>query len=160
VRQILGTGYQLLRVTRWEEELALAPSLGLSNLGSALRADLNWIGREEGSSAGQCLDELMEERGLPLSPVRVAFDHQGITEAIRCGWAEVGVCLRLPVEEAGLDFLEVRQEAYDLCFATIDGSDPRIRALAEAVRSLSYRRSLAGLPGYDPTDGGEIQTVG
>jgi molybdate-binding protein/DNA-binding XRE family transcriptional regulator len=160
VRALLGAGYRLLRVARWEEGLAVAPALGLSTIRSALKADLKWVGREEGSGARQCLDELLDERGLHAKPPkRVAFDHRGVAEAVRCGWAEVGVCLRLPVEEAGLDFLEVRQESYDLCYPESLELDPRLRALIDAVRSTSYRRALAGLPGYDAAEAGMVQGI-
>jgi len=160
VRKLLGTGYRLLRVARWDEGLAIAPALGLSTVRSALRADLRWVGREEGSGARQCLDELLDDRGVHAKPPRqVAFDHRGVAEAVRCGWAEVGVCLRLPVEEAGLDFLEVRQESYDLCYPEALELDPRLRTLIDAVRSTPYRHSLAGLPGYDAAEAGMVQTV-
>ncbi len=160
VRKLLGAGYALLRVAKWDEGLAVDPALGLSTVRSALKADLRWVGREEGSGARQCLDELMEEKGVNVRPPRrVAYDHRGIAEAVRCGWAEVGVALRLPVEEAGLDFLEVRQEAYDLCYPIAMEAEPRIKALIEAVRSTNYRRSLAGLPGYDAAEAGMVQGI-
>ena len=38
-----------------------------------------------------------------------------MAEAVRCGWADVGVCHRLACEEAGLRFLGVRREPFDLC---------------------------------------------
>jgi molybdate-binding protein len=89
----------------------------------------------------------------------MARDHRGVAEAVRCGWADVGVCLRLVSEEAGLSFLEVRQETYELCYAAQAEADPRIRALVQAVRSPGYRHLLADLPGYDSTGSGEVRDV-
>src|SRR5438067_1761660 len=83
-----------------------------------------------------------------LRPGR-ASAHRGVAEAVGNGWAEAGVCLRLVSEEAGLDFLRVREEAYDLCFPERSGEDPRIRALLDVVRSPSYRKALGQLPGYN-----------
>ena len=80
-------------------------------------------------------------------PRRLASDHRGVAEAVRSGWADAGVCLRLVSEEAGLDFLGVREEAYDLCFPERRGDDPRIQALLDVVRSPSYRRRWASCPG-------------
>ncbi len=82
-----------------------------------------------------------------------------MAEALRGGWADAGVCLRLVSEEAGLDFLGVRQEAYDLCFPTRWEDDPRLKALVHAVRSPSYRQALGDLPGYDSTAAGALQRV-
>ncbi len=154
VRERLGPGHRLLRVARWDEGLCVAPTLGLSTVRSALNSGLRWVGREEGSAARQCLDELLGDRRKP--PRRIATDHRGVAEAVRQGWADLGVCLRLPAEESGLDFLDVRRESYDLCLPSSMESDPRIQALIAAVRSPGYRRALGGLPGYDPLEAGEM----
>jgi molybdate-binding protein len=157
VRHGLGSGFRLLRVARWEEGIAIAPSLNLPTVRDAVRAPLRWVGREPGSGARQCLDELLSDRHPP--PERLAADHRGVAEAVRLGWAEAGVCLRLTSEEAGLDFLSVREEAYDLCYPDALSDDPRLHALREAVRSPSYRRWLGALPGYDSTETGDVQAV-
>ncbi len=156
VRARLGHGHRLLRVTRWEEGVALRPGLGVATIREAVGAPLRWVGREEGSGARQCLDEVLGDRRPPR---RLAQDHRGVAEAIRCGWADAGVCLRLTGEEAGLDFLAVRTESYDLCHADEQAGDPRLRALVEVVRSASFRRLLSELPGYDTAASGELQDV-
>ena len=156
VKTQLGPGYTLLRVARWQEGLALAPGLGVDSVAGALRKKLRWVGRETGSGARQCLDELLEDRETPR---RVARDHRGVAEAIRCGWADVGVCVRLVSEDAGLEFLGVRDETYDLCFPSESVGDSRIEALVSAVRSESYRRLLGELPGYDTRRAGELEDI-
>jgi molybdate-binding protein/transcriptional regulator with XRE-family HTH domain len=156
VRSRLGPGFRLLRITRWEEVVAFASARPIRSIGEAIEADLRWIGREPGSGARQCLDELLGERRRPR---RLAADHRGVAEAIRSGWADAGVCLRLASEEAGLDALGIRHEAYDLCFPDALKGDPRLRALIDAVRSTSYRRLLRDLPGYETAESGEIQRV-
>ncbi len=156
VRESIGPGYALLRVARWEEGIVFAPGLGLASAREVARSKHRWVGREAGSGARQCFDELTDGRRPPR---RTATDHRGVAEAIRCGWADLGICLRLTGEEAGLGYLGVREEAYDLCFSEDSEDDPRIRALIQAVQSRSYRRSLGDLPGFDPTDGGEILRV-
>jgi molybdate-binding protein len=157
VRDDLGPGFRLLRVARWEEGIALSPSRKLTSVRAAQRSDLCWIGRENGSGARQCLDELLGSRRA--MPRCIATDHRGVAEAIRSGWADAGVCLRLVSEEAGLDFLGVRLEAYDLCFPARWEEDPRIQALLDVVRSASYRRTLGELPGYNSAETGELQHV-
>jgi putative molybdopterin biosynthesis protein len=109
-----------------------------------------------GSGARQCLDELRADHRPPR---RLARDHRGVAEAIRCGWADAGVCLRLTSEEAGLDFLSVRQEHYDLCYAAAMEEDPRIKAMVSVVRSESYRRLMGELSGYATSEVGDIQTT-
>jgi molybdate-binding protein/DNA-binding XRE family transcriptional regulator len=155
VRTALGAGHSLLRVTRWQEGLAVGPTAPAGSLRTLLGAKVRWVGREPGSGARQCQDEVLGDHAAPR---RLARDHRGVAEAVRCGWADVGVCVRLVCEEAGLRFIRVREAAYDLCFATAKESEPRIRTLIETVRAVNYRRWLAELPGYDGS-GGELSRV-
>ena len=154
VRAAAGAGFTLLRVADWEEGVASSPTRKLGRVGDAVRTGLRWVGREVGSGARQCLDEVLDGRRPPR---RLASDHRGVAEAIRSGWADAGVCLRLTAEEAGLDFRALRRESYDLGFPTVLEADPRIRALVAAVRSASYRRALGELPGYSTSDSGTLR---
>src|SRR5271165_2207566 len=91
VRGKLGAGYSLLRIARWEEGIALAPERAVPSIRAAVRSDLRWIGREDGSGARQCLDELLGSRRE--APRCLASNHRGVAEAVRSGWADAGVCL-------------------------------------------------------------------
>jgi molybdate-binding protein/transcriptional regulator with XRE-family HTH domain len=156
VREALGPGYVLLHGARWDEGIACAPATHLSSVQEAVGSSVRWVGREPGSGARQCLDEIMGER---RSLRRLASDHRGVAEAVRQGWADAGVCVRLVSEEAGLSFLSVRQEDYDLCFPESSAGDHRIQALLQALRSPSYRKAVAELPGYDSRKTGELKRV-
>lgn len=156
VRDTLGPGHRLMRVARWEEGLALAQSAAVSSVGGAVRGGLRWVGREPGSAARRCLDELLAGRAAPR---RTAHDHRGVAEAVRSGWAEVGVCHRLVCEEAGLRFLRVRVEHFDLCYPQRAGGDSRIESLVRVIRSAGYRRLLGELPGYEVAEAGGVETV-
>ena len=161
----LGSGaernYQLLRVADWEEGIALAPSLGLHTVRAAVAARLRWVGREAGSAARDCLDELLggstPRRARPA--LHEARSHRGVADAIRGSWADAGVCLRLTSEEANLSFLSVRQEPYEICFPESLAEDPRLAALSSVVRSGHYRRLLGELPGYDTAHTGELRRI-
>ena len=157
VRETLGAGYKLLRAAGWEEGIAFAAAARLTTVRGAVASKLSWVGREPGSGARQCLDELLDGRKPPR---RIARDHRGVAEAVRNGWAEAGVCLRLTSEEADLGFLPVRWEDYDFCFPENLEGDHRVQAVLQVLRSPSYRKSLGELPGYDSRDTGELQRVG
>jgi molybdate-binding protein len=80
-----------------------------------------------------------------------------VAAAIRCGWADAGVCLRLVSGESRLNFLSLGWEQYDLCYPTSLADDPRIRALIEVVQSADYRQTIGALPGYDPRHTGTLR---
>jgi molybdate-binding protein/DNA-binding XRE family transcriptional regulator len=152
----LRGAFFLLRGARWQEGLALAPGLQLRSVRAAIKSRARWVGRETGSAARELLDELLADRRPPR---HIASGHRGVAEAIRGGWADIGVCLRLVSEEAGLGFLGVREEEYDFCYPAGLEGDPRIQALVETLRSPSYRGMLSDLPGYDAAETGELERI-
>jgi molybdate-binding protein/DNA-binding XRE family transcriptional regulator len=155
-REMLGDGFSLLRFATWDEGLAVAPSATHSSVDSVVHDRFRWIGREAGTGARQCQDEVL---GIRPKPRRLAKDHRGVAEAIRSGWADVGVCLRLVSEQAGLKFIHVRNEAYDLCFPASLLSDIRMKKLIEVLRSTPVRRLFESLPGYELSHNVEITRV-
>jgi molybdate-binding protein/DNA-binding XRE family transcriptional regulator len=155
IKTELGGSYRLVRVALWEEGVATTRKYG-SSLRTLIKSNARWIGREPGSGARECLDELLGSRSAPR---RLARDHHGVAEAVRNGWADAGVCLRLVAEEAGLRFFTVRDEAYDLCFAEESESDPRIRRLIEVLVSPAYRRQIDDLPGFRAAETGLTSRV-
>jgi len=155
VRQRLGPGYTLLHVAHWDEGVALPPHLALPSLEAVRASRLRWIGREPGSAARQRLDDLLQDRKTPR---RIAYDHRGVAEAIRCGWADAGVCHRMVSDEAGLNFVTLQRERYDLCWPQTFTGDPRLLALLHATRSRAYRAHLDQLPGIDARECGALST--
>lgn len=156
VRETLGTGYQLLRVAQWQEGIAAASSSRIKSVKGAIRSKLRWVGREPGSGARQCLDRLLGDRAAPR---RLARNHRGVAEAVCSGWADAGICVEVTSAEAGLMFLPVQEEAYDLCIPGAFLDDPRVQALLKVVRSANYRQTLANLPGYSTTQTGNLAGV-
>jgi putative molybdopterin biosynthesis protein len=156
VKQMFNGPVKLLRIASWEDGVAVGSSVSAQSVRGIVQGRVTWIGREPGSGARQCFDELLPNRPAPR---RLARDHRGVAEAIRCGWADAGVCLKLVAEEAGLRFLPVRTEAYDLCFARSSESDPRVQALVRVIQSREYRHLVGELPGYDMRHAGEVTLV-
>lgn len=156
-REALGSGCELVRVAEWEEGVIFDPRQKIRSLSPRTTARLEWIGRDPGSGAQQCLDEILA--GAP-APRHFAGDHRGVVEAIRSGHADAGVSLRLVGEEAGLAFLEVRRQPYDLCVTLEFAEDWRFAALQRVIQSASYRSLLGDLPGYDSRSTGQVERVG
>jgi molybdate-binding protein len=156
-RALLGNEFCLLRAAEWEEGVALAADNRTRSLRSIARGGRRrWALREPGSGARECLDELLQ--GKPASGRRV-HSHAAVAEAVRAGWAEAGVCVRVAAEEAGLRFLPVQTEALDLCFPTSLKRDRRVQALIRLLRSRAHRRLVSELPGYDARETGTIVTA-
>ena len=156
VRARLGNDFELIRLSRWQEGVAVPGGAKHRSVRGVLGAKLTWIGREEGSGARQCLDQLLQGR---RSPRCVARNHLGVATAIQSGWADAGVCVQLVSAEAGLRFLPVQEEAYDVCYAKTFVGDRRLTAFIHVVRSVAYRKLLSDLPGYNTADTGYVTGV-
>ena len=157
VRGKLGAGYSLLRVARWEEGIALAPERGVRSIRAAVHSNLRWIGREDGSGARQCLDELLGSRRRPPGawpPTTAASPRPFVAagpmpasasawSARRPGWT-FSAFVKRPTISASPPALPATRES---------------RALQEIVRSPLYRKALGELPGYDSTETGQLQQV-
>jgi molybdate-binding protein len=144
-KAVLGDGFVLLKFATWDEGLAVQPSVSKSSVNVLLRKNLRWIGREPGAGARQCQDQILGHRRKPRC---IAKDHRGVAEAIRCGWADIGVCHRVVSDQACLRFIHIRDEAYDLCFPASLEADIRVRKLIDVMRSPVLQALFASLPGY------------
>lgn len=153
--RIVKPPFCLLRTAFWQEGLAVAPNRRIGSVEQAIDRKLRWVGREASSAAGELQRKLLSGQ----TPKRIARSHRGVAEAVRCGWADVGVCVRLVCEEAELDFIAVREETCDLCFSVDYPGDPRCDALVETVRSINYRSVLQDLPGYDVSEIGQLERI-
>lgn len=156
VGEVLKAPVSLIRMANWQEGISFHPSRKANSACELLSARLRWVGREAGSAAYECQRQLLHDRPPPR---RTARDHRGIAEAIRCGWADVGVCHRLVSEEAGLEFLPIREELFDLCIPQEQFTDPRILALVRVIRDFSYRKTLCEIPGITSHDTGEMEAI-
>ncbi|MGQ0636612.1 MAG: substrate-binding domain-containing protein [Planctomycetaceae bacterium] len=156
VREALSERCELVRVANWQEGIAVSPAERLRSVNAARKAKLNWIGREPGSGARQCLDRVLGDRP---GPRRIARHHRGVAEAVQAGWADAGVCVELVSVEAGLDFLPVQEEAYDVCYPASLADDRRVKAFLSVVRSPAYRKVLGDLPGYNTAETGSLWGV-
>lgn len=145
-----------MRLAHWEEGVALPVDNQTRSITSVARQTEHWAAREPGAGARECLDELLAGRSFGG---REVSGHASVAEAVRSGWAEAGVCVQFAAEEARLNFLPVRSEAMDICFAARSQHDPRIQAFMRLLRSRNYRRLVSELPGYDARQTGEVFSV-
>lgn len=159
-RAKLGDDHCLLHLARWDQGLSLSRDLQLDSISAAVDGSLRWVGREAGSGARNCLDRILEGKERPEGYDRIARNHEGVVQTIASGWAQAGVCVRFSAERAGLQFLSVQQESYDLAVSREFLDSARGAALLDVLRSKSFRRELASAAGYDTGRSGEVTPLG
>ena len=84
-----------------------------------------------------------------------AESHLAVAAAVATGAAAAGMAVRAVAESAGLDWIPVLQEPFELAL------DPAARAAAEPLLSVlaesDVQARLAAMPGYDLSMSGETR---
>jgi putative molybdopterin biosynthesis protein len=109
------------------------------------------------------LDQVLREAGLnPLAVHRRAqllASHRDVACAVARGDADVGLASRAWASRLGLSFRPLGHEAYELVLPTTSLGEPAVVGLCETAQGAAFKRSLRGIPGYEPGDTGKLQLL-
>jgi len=130
---------------------------GLADLG---RGDLTLINRNRGSGTRVWLDQQLAQLGIPAEKAHgyllEATTHTAVAQAISTGKADLGLGLEAAGRLAGLDFIPLFQERYDLVLSAEQLHQRRLAPLFDTLHSAAFRRLADGLGGYETTHSGEV----
>ncbi len=156
----LGAGFCLMHQVQWELGIAIGTGRRERTARALIRANVRWVNREEGSAARHALDLLMTGTARrPAGYRHVVRDHRAVAATVASGWADAGICIRPVADEAGVGFIPLQRESYELCVPAALIDDPRVAALSATLRSLRYRRVLADVPTCSSAMTGEVRVV-
>jgi len=117
--------------------------------------------RPRGAGAQLLLIALIARAGLSLDalpvlapPCPTAAD---LAQAIRAGRADCGVATRAVAQAAGLDFVPLTWERFDLALRQRDYFRPSFQALFKFLRTATFRERATELGGYDVSAAGEVR---
>jgi excisionase family DNA binding protein len=82
-----------------------------------------------------------------------------VAQAVRAGRADCGIAARAVAHAAGLDFVPLVWERFDLVLRQRDYFMPGPQALFGFLRHPAFRERAAELGGYDVTDSGGVRHV-
>jgi molybdate-binding protein len=102
--------------------------------------------------AGFALDALTLVR--PVCPTGA-----DIAQAVRAGRADCGIATRAVAQAAGLDFVPLTWERFDLALRQRDYFLPGLQALFKFARTTTFRDRASELSGYDVSEAGNVRWV-
>jgi len=152
----------LLGFAAREQGLLVQPGnpLGLRGLGDAQRHELRLIVRPDGAGAQQLLLSLLTREGLTLA----AFSHTelaptgpDVAQAIRAGRADCGIATRAVASAAGVGFLPLCLERFDLLLRQRDYFRPPLQRLARFLADPRFSAQARELGGFDVSGAGEVR---
>jgi excisionase family DNA binding protein len=155
----------LIAFARREQGLIVAAGnpLGLSDIASVASKRARLALRPDGAGAQLLLLALLAHAGLVLSALVTATPAcptgPDIAQAVRAGRADCGIATRSVAQAAGLGFVPLVWERFDLALRQRDYFLPGPQALFKFLRTDAFHARGRELTGYDTADAGEVRLV-
>jgi putative molybdopterin biosynthesis protein len=129
---------------------------GITGLADAIRRGLRLARRGPESGSDLLLADLLERENLPAALDGPVAETQGdLAGLVAMGEADCG--LGIAAAAAGLGFLPLVWEEFDLVMRRRDYFEPPVQALLAFARTEDFARRAERLGGYDLTDHGKVR---
>ena len=119
--------------------------------------------RPQGAGAQLLLLALLARAGLSLDAMTtlkpVCPTGPDVAQAVRAGRADCGIATRSVAQAAGLGFVPLTWERFDLALRQRDYFLPGPQALFRFLQTAAFRERAAELTGYDVSDTGAVRQV-
>ena len=145
-----------------EQGLLVAPGnpAGLKSIGDVLEKKVRLVVRPQGAGAQQLLLALLRRAGARLEDVSATVEAPtgpDIAQAIRAGHGDCGVATRAVATAAGLDFVPLQVERFDLLMRQRDAFRPPLQKLLKLLSSPAFATRAAELGGLDVSEAGSVR---
>jgi putative molybdopterin biosynthesis protein len=153
----------LVGMVRREQGL-LVPSENpkqLRSLADVLASGAQMAVRQPGAGAQMLLDVLLTRAGAGLKDLRrlepPCLTGPDLAAAVRAGKADCGIATRASAKSAGLDFVPLLWENFDLLMRQRSYFRPQVQALIGFLGDRRLKQRAAELTGYDAAPAGKIR---
>jgi excisionase family DNA binding protein len=153
----------LVGMARREQGLLLAPGnpKNLNNLSDVLSSGAQVAMRQPGAGAQLLLEALLARLGASVKSLRrreaPSLTGPDLAATIRAGQADCGIATRAAAKSAGLDFVPLLWESFDLLMRQRSYFRPNMQALISFLRESRFKQRAIEMSGYDTTGAGQIR---
>ena len=153
----------LIGVARREQGLLLAPGnpKNLKSLSDVLTSGAQMAMRQPGAGAQLLLEALLARLGTNVKSLRrreqPSLTGPDLAATIRAGQADCGIATRAAAKSAGLDFVPLLWESFDLLMRQRSFFRAPMQALTSFLREDRLTRRAIDLGGYDTAHAGRIR---
>lgn len=134
----------------------------IQGLDDLAHGDIVFINRNPGSGTRLWLDKKLAESGLKVEKIRgygrEANTHTAVAQAIRARRADTGLGLEAAARSAGLDFIPLFQERFDLVLPVKLLQEQIVQIILDYLNHNAFRRIFDDLAGYELAHSGELLT--
>lgn len=153
----------LVAFARREQGLVLPPGnpKRLLGLPDVLTLGARMAMRQQGTGAQMLFEVLLKRADATMGDLRrletPSLTGPDLAEVIRTGQADCGVATRAAARSAGLDFVPLVWENFDLALRQRSYFRPPMQALIRFLSERRLRQRAEELTGYDPSPAGQIR---
>lgn len=153
----------LVGIVRREQGLLVAPGnpKRLHTLPDVVASGARIAVRQAGAGAQLLLEELLARIGASPRDLRrlepPCLTGPDLAAAVRAGDADCGIATRAAARSAGLDFVALLWEDFDLLMRQRSYFRPPMRAVIGFLAGARLRQRAAELSGYDTAPAGQIR---
>jgi excisionase family DNA binding protein len=153
----------LVGFVRREQGLLVQPGnpKKLTSFSDVLTSGATMAVRQSGAGAQMLLEALLTQRGTTLKDLPrldpPCLTGPDLASAIRAGRADCGIATRAAGKAAGLDFVPLLWENFDLAMRQRCYFKPAIQALLKFISQPVFHQRAYELTGYDTTPAGAIR---
>ena len=150
---------QVVTLANREQGLMMTPGnpMGLHSLADLARENVTFINRNPGSGTRLWLDHRLQAESISTESILGYQDtvstHTACARMVQSRQADVALGLRAAAHQFGLDFIPLFHERYDLVYMQEQSSS--LVQLLDTIQTLTFRRGVDALTGYDTTHTGE-----
>ena len=152
-------------VAHREQGLFTAPGnpLRITSVTDIAGGSVRFVNRNRGSGTRLWLDVNVRREGISPEAI-LGYDievdtHTQAAEKVASGSADAALGVRAAAEAAGLGFVPLFRERYDIVVPTERLEEPEVARLLDRLQSKPFRRQAIGLTGYDFDETGAERTV-
>jgi molybdate-binding protein len=85
-----------------------------------------------------------------------ARGHEEVAWHVRCGGADVGIAIESVALAAGLGFVPISEERFDLVVTAALAETTPVARILDVLGDLSFKADVERLPGYDSSAAGDL----
>jgi excisionase family DNA binding protein len=155
----------VIAFARREQGLLVAPGnpLGLRDIATIAAKRARMAMRPAGAGAQLLLVALLARAGFAQDALAAAKPPcptgPDVAQAVRAGRADCGIATRSVARAAGLDFVPLTWERFDLVLRQRDYFMAPAQGLFAFLRESAFAERAAELAGYDVTEAGQVRHV-
>ncbi len=161
-RYLPDTPVVLVTLTRREQGLIVRQGnpKGITSVQDLIREDVVYVNRQRGAGTRVLLDYLLAQAQIDAKQIagydREEVTHLAVAVDVATGLADCGMGVRAAAVALGLDFVPVAWERYDLVVPQTFWNTPLLAPLRELLADERFRDAVGALPGYDPSEMGQL----